>query len=112
MSVQSSELGPPTPSPASGCDSPSPQAPRGGEAKLACGEGGGGPNTDPWTDTLVLYIIIPLRWRGSEVLGSVGGWGGGGEGLVIQYSKSDRVLALQIRRFYSLSVTRLIWIFS
>jgi hypothetical protein len=47
-------IGSPTPSPSSECGSP-PTGPRGG-ATLACVGRGGGPNSDDWTDTLVLFV--------------------------------------------------------
>jgi hypothetical protein len=50
MSVKSSELGPPTPSPAiEGVSSP---IRSGGEPHSLAGEGVGGPNSDDCTDTL------------------------------------------------------------
>ncbi len=62
LSVQSSELDPPPPPPPQASVSP-PHLGPGGRATLACGVGGGGPNSDEGTDTLVLflYTIIPLR---------------------------------------------------
>jgi hypothetical protein len=47
----------PTPLPASECYSSesSPYGSKGGDT-LACGEGGGGPNSDEETETLVLYV--------------------------------------------------------
>ncbi len=52
LSVQSSELGPPNPSPAISVV-PLPFGSKGGDT-LACG--GGGPNSNEGTDTLVLYV--------------------------------------------------------
>ncbi len=34
-------------------------------ATLACKGGGGGPILNDWTDTVVLYIVIPLRGKSS-----------------------------------------------
>jgi hypothetical protein len=55
LSVPSSELGQPTPSPTRECCSPPPVEPRGETHSLA-GEGVGGPNSDEGTATLVLYV--------------------------------------------------------
>ncbi len=54
LSVQSSELGPATPSPASECCFP-PLDPR-GETHSPAGERCGGPSSDEGTDTLVFYV--------------------------------------------------------
>jgi hypothetical protein len=58
LSVQSSELGPPTPSPASECCSPF-LGPR-RETNSLAGEEVEGPNPDEGTDTLVLYVYYNL----------------------------------------------------
>jgi hypothetical protein len=59
VSVQSSELGPPTPSPAG--EFVSPPWVLEGEPHPLAGKEVGGPNSDDRTDTLVLYIEITLR---------------------------------------------------
>jgi hypothetical protein len=60
--VPLSELGPPPPPPQANV-APS-QDPSGGDT-LACGEGGGGPNFDEGTETLVLYVYFdPSTWPG------------------------------------------------
>jgi hypothetical protein len=61
--VQSSELGLPT-------HSPTPPGVLGG-ATHACMRGGGGPNSDDWTDTLVLYIYsnpFTQRYQGAKAV--------------------------------------------
>jgi hypothetical protein len=46
VSVHSSELGPPTPAPASECPPTLPEPKRGGGQQSPAGEGAGGPNSD------------------------------------------------------------------
>jgi hypothetical protein len=62
VSVQSSDLGPPAPSPESECGIPH-LGP--GETTLACGGGGEVPSSDDWTDPLV-YVGILLRLSFSD----------------------------------------------
>ncbi len=59
VSVHSSELGLPTPSPASEYGSLAPD-PRGEEPHWLAEEGVGELNSDDWTDTPILYVIKSL----------------------------------------------------
>ncbi len=59
MSVPSSELGPPTPTPQAKVAPPWPLGPKwGGTHSLPGGGGVGGPNSDEGTESLVLYVHI------------------------------------------------------
>jgi hypothetical protein len=64
MSVSSSELGPPTPSPASKCVSP--LDPKKGEQHLIAGEGLGGLNSNEWTE--IGGTLYTLWMRSSVIL--------------------------------------------
>ncbi len=55
MSVPSSELGQPTPSPASECVPPGIK--EGCNTRLREGEGVGGPNSDDWRESLALCLL-------------------------------------------------------
>jgi hypothetical protein len=64
VSVPSSKLGPPTPSPASECGPLSLEPKWGGGGRgdtLAFGGGMGGPNSDTGTETLVLYVYCTIN---------------------------------------------------
>jgi hypothetical protein len=56
VSVPSSELAPPTPSPASECVPPGTK----GGATLACGLGGRGEPSDDWTQSLAICLLCAL----------------------------------------------------
>ncbi len=60
-SVKSLELGPPTSSTTMQRVRLPPLGYWGEPHSLSGGGGGGEPNSDDWTDTLVFYIVIPLR---------------------------------------------------
>jgi hypothetical protein len=57
VSLQSSELGPPTALPASEFPPPPPTWVLWGQTLACVRGGGGGPNSDDWTENLELYIV-------------------------------------------------------
>ncbi len=88
LSVESSALGPPTPSPARWCCSP-PLWIQGGGHSLGGGGGGGDPIPTKRSDTLVLlYTIIPLHMN-----------------LV-----SNAFAVSKVLRFRKLAIVQIIWV--
>jgi hypothetical protein len=61
VSVPSSELASPAPSPASKCVPP--PEPKGGETTLVCVREGGGANSDDWRESLGLFLLCGLTTR-------------------------------------------------